>query len=115
MALQSTSETDYPYISISYNIIGCDSGCFLAWDDEDGLGMPSAIWDGRQWVDEQEIAHPGIGAESIRRCPRRIGVISQGLITSGSEICEHLLHMYFECVIVDEAGHGVGSIIIAFI
>jgi len=77
----------------------------LQWQDElwNLLGMPSAIWDGRQWVDEQEIAHPGIGAESIRCCPRRIGIISQGLITSGSEICEHLLHMRFECVIVDEA------------
>ncbi len=77
----------------------------LQWQDElrDLLGMPSAIWDGKQWIDEQEISHPGLGAEFIRHCPRRIGIISQGLITSGSEICEHLLRMRFECVIVDEA------------
>jgi len=37
MALQSTSETDYPYISTGYKINACDSGYFLAWDDEDGL------------------------------------------------------------------------------
>jgi len=42
MALQSTSETDYPYISTGYKINACDSGYFLAWDDEDGL----ASWQG---------------------------------------------------------------------
>ena len=67
------------------------------------LGLPSAVWDGRQWVDERGVEHPGIGAESIRRCPRRIGIVSTGLITHGSEAADLLAHMRFECVILDEA------------
>ena len=67
------------------------------------LGLPSAIWDGRQWTDERGVEHPGIGAESIRHCPRRIGIVSTGLITHGSEAVGLLSHMQFECVILDEA------------
>lgn len=67
------------------------------------LDLPSAVWDGQQWVDEQGIEHPGAGAESIRRCPRRIGIVSTGLITRRSEAAELLAHMRFECVILDEA------------
>ena len=75
------------------------------WQDELDtlLGLPSAVWDGRQWLDERGIEHPGAGAESIRRCPRRIGIVSTGLITRGSEAAELLAHMRFECVILDEA------------
>jgi superfamily II DNA or RNA helicase len=77
----------------------------LQWQDElrDLLAMPSAVWTGREWIDEQGIVHPARGPESIRKCPRKVGIISQGLITSGSEIVEHLKTMRFECVIVDEA------------
>ena len=67
------------------------------------LGLPSALWDGRQWVDEQGIEHPGTGDDAIRRCPRRVGIVSTGLITSGSEAAEWLANMRFECVILDEA------------
>ena len=67
------------------------------------LGLPSAVWDGRQWVDERGVEHPGGGPESIGRCPRRIGIVSTGLITRGSEAAELLAHMRFECVILDEA------------
>ena len=75
------------------------------WQDELDtlLGLPSAFWDGRQWVDERGIEHPGSGAESIRRCPRRIGIVSTGLITSGSDVVTWLANMRFECVILDEA------------
>ena len=75
------------------------------WQDELDtlLGLPSALWDGRQWVDERGIEHPGFGAESIRRCPRRIGIVSTGLITSGSDVVTWLANMRFECVILDEA------------
>lgn len=75
------------------------------WQGElkDLVGIPSAIWDGRQWIDENGLEYPSTGAESIRNCPRRIGIISQGLITSGSEIIDYLRAMKYECVIVDEA------------
>lgn len=67
------------------------------------LDIPSAVWNGKQWVDENEIEYPVNGPEGIRDCPRRIGIVSQGLITSGSPIIDHLLHMDFECLIIDEA------------
>ena len=77
----------------------------LQWQGEliDLLAMPSAVWTGKDWVDEQGIVHPSHGPESIRKCPRKVGIISQGLITSGSEVVTHLKSMRFECVIVDEA------------
>jgi PLD-like domain/SNF2-related domain len=77
----------------------------LQWQGElkDLVGIPSAIWNGRQWIDENGLEYPSKGAESIKNCPRRIGIISQGLITSGSEIIDFLKAMKYECVIVDEA------------
>lgn len=77
----------------------------LQWQDElrDLLGVPSAIWTGGQWIDEQGIIYPATGPESIKKCPRRIGIMSQGLITSGSEVADYLKQMQFECIIVDEA------------
>lgn len=77
----------------------------LQWQGElrDLLAMPSAVWTGKEWMDEQGISHPAKGPESIRKCPRKVGIVSQGLITSGSEIAKHLLSMRFECIIVDEA------------
>ncbi len=77
----------------------------LQWQDElrDLLGVPSAVWTIREWVDEQGIVYPSTGPESIKKCPRRIGIMSQGLITSGSEVAYYLKQMRFECIIVDEA------------
>ena len=77
----------------------------LQWQDElhNLLGIPSAIWNGKDWVDEQSIVHPSKGMESVKKCPRRIGILSQGLITSGSEITEHLKSLTYECIILDEA------------
>ena len=75
------------------------------WQDELDklLGLPSAIWTGGQWVDERGVEHPAAGPESIRRCPRRVGIVSTGLIVSGSETATWLSNMRFECVILDEA------------
>ncbi len=75
------------------------------WQDEIDtlLGLPSAIWDGGRWIDERGVEHPGAGPESIRRCPRRIGIVSTGLVTSGSESAARLAELHFECVILDEA------------
>ena len=77
----------------------------LQWQDElmKLLDMPSAIWTGKQWIDEQGVLWPATGPESIMKCPRRMGIVSQGLITSGSTVKEYLLAGSYECVIVDEA------------
>lgn len=77
----------------------------LQWQDElrDLLGVPSAAWLGYAWRDEQGIEHPVTGPDGIRRCPRRFGIVSQGLVVAGNEIVNHLSSMSFECVICDEA------------
>jgi len=67
------------------------------------LDMPSAVWNGRQWVDENGIEYPVTGPAGIKKCPRRVGVVSQGLITRCSEVAEYLKQLTYECVIVDEA------------
>ena len=67
------------------------------------LGLPSAVWTGRGWVDEHGVEHPGSGAESIRRCPRRVGIVSTGLVTGNAEAAARLAEMRFECVVLDEA------------
>lgn len=75
------------------------------WQDEINtlLDMPSAVWNGREWVDENGVKYPASGDGAIKKCPRRVGIISQGLITANSEQVQHLLNMEYECVIVDEA------------
>jgi hypothetical protein len=67
------------------------------------LDMPSAVWTGNQWIDEPGIEHPAAGPEGITQCPRRVGLVSQGLITSKSPVVEYLQDLTYECVIVDEA------------
>ncbi len=74
------------------------------WQDEmkNLLGMPSAVWTGSQWQDENEIKYPA--TDNIKKCPRRVGIISQGVIVNGrDEYLEQLLSLQYECVIVDEA------------
>ncbi len=75
------------------------------WQDElnNLLDMPSAVWNGKQWIDENGIEYPSAGAEYICRCPRLVGIISTGQIIQRTEICDWLLNMEFECVILDEA------------
>ncbi len=67
------------------------------------LDMPSAVWNGRSWIDENGIEHLSTGPESIRKCPRRIGIVSIGLIVTGSEVRDWLLNGRYDCVILDEA------------
>ena len=75
------------------------------WQDEMDamLGLPSAVWSDGQWVDERGIGHPSVDATAIRQCPRRVGIVSTGLITSGSGAVDFLAALRFECVILDEA------------
>lgn len=67
------------------------------------LDIPSAVWDGKEWVDENGLKYPNRGNQDINKCPRRIGILSQGLIVSQSPILEYFLNNEYECVIVDEA------------
>lgn len=75
------------------------------WQDELSylLELPTAVWDGHVWVDENGLKYPNSGSKDIVKCPRKIGLVSQGLITSGSPVSEHLLTKEYECVIVDES------------
>src|SRR5690606_33753188 len=75
------------------------------WQDEmlNLLDMPSAVWNGKEWVDENGIKYPAVGDDAIKKCPRRVGIISQWLIAANSQQVQHLLNMEYECVIVDEA------------
>ncbi len=86
-------------------LIICPKTLIWQWQAEmlDLLDMPSAVWNGKQWVDEREIEYPAAGVEAIRKCPRRVGIVSGGLISRGSEAAAQLLKLDYECVILDEA------------
>jgi len=75
------------------------------WQDElwNLLEMPSARWNGRQWIDEQGVTYPEFGPQGMRKCPRRIGIMSTGLIIRGSETVDWIKDLSYECVILDEA------------
>jgi SNF2 family DNA or RNA helicase len=70
------------------------------------LAFPTARWNGRQWIDENGIAYPDMGPDGLRRCPRRAGIVSTGLIKRQSEGAGILETMNYECVILDEAHHA---------
>jgi ERCC4-related helicase len=76
------------------------------WQEEmiNLLDIPSAVWTGKGWVDENSIEYPVFDDSGIVKCPRRIGIISQGLIVHSREkVSEYLLSQTYECIIVDEA------------
>ena len=76
------------------------------WQDElmELLLLPSARWNGRSWVDENDLEYPSDGPKSLGKCPRRIGLVSQGLVVRGlSEAVNQLLSHRYTCVIVDES------------
>ena len=76
------------------------------WQDElvELLQLPSARWNGRAWIDENELEYPSEGVQSLGKCPRRIGLVSQGLVVRGhAEVLSQLLGRNYTCVIVDEA------------
>ncbi len=86
-------------------LVICPKTLLWQWQDEmrDLLDMPSAVWDGRRWVDEQGVEHALLGPEGIRKCPRRVGIVSSGLVSRRSEAAQHLLRLQYDCVILDEA------------
>lgn len=68
------------------------------------LQLPSARWSGKSWIDENEVEYPSNGRDELRRCPRRIGLVSQGLVTRGHpQVIDALLSQRYLCVIVDES------------
>jgi superfamily II DNA or RNA helicase len=75
------------------------------WQDElmTLLDMPSAVWTGKAWIDEGGFEYPADRTRSILKCPRKVGIVSQGLITRKSEAAELLKQVKYECVILDEA------------
>ena len=76
------------------------------WQDElmELLHLPSARWTGKNWVDENDLEYPSDGIKSLGNCPRKIGLVSQGLIVRGmAEAVNQLLGRQYSCVIVDEA------------
>ena len=76
------------------------------WQDElmELLMLPSARWSGKAWVDENDLEYPADGVRSLGKCPRRIGLVSQGLVVRGqAEAVGQLLSRRYTCVIVDEA------------
>ncbi|MGH2389575.1 MAG: SNF2-related protein, partial [Chloroflexota bacterium] len=75
------------------------------WQDElwSLLELPSAVWTGLGLVDEQGVSYPAAGIEGLRCCPRRLGLVSGGLITQGGAAAAILTNQSYECVIVDEA------------
>ena len=75
------------------------------WQDEmkSLLDMPSAVWTGNGWQDETGYFYPESGLRSILRCPRRVGIVSQGLVARRTESAKLLLQGHYECVILDEA------------
>lgn len=76
------------------------------WQDElmELLQLPSARWNGQSWIDENELVYPSDGAKSLGKCPRKIGLVSQGLVVRGAqEPLSQLLSRRYSCVIVDEA------------
>lgn len=66
------------------------------------LRLPSAVWTGRGWEDEQGVFHPASGT-GLERCPRRVGLVSTGLVTQPTAAAETLAGLSYECVILDEA------------
>lgn len=71
------------------------------WQDEmlTLLDIPSAVWAGNKWIDENGIEYK----KGIKECPKRIGIVSQGLISADSGAADKLLELEYDCVICDEA------------
>lgn len=85
-------------------LIICPKTLCWQWQDELNtlMGLPSAVWDGRCWVDEAGNIFGGKTSLDIKRCPRKIGIISQGIITANTDASKYLLDMEYNTVIVDE-------------
>ena len=86
-------------------LVLCPKTLVWQWQDElqELLDMPSAVWTGKQWVDENEVEHPTNGPEGIKKCPRRVGIVPTSRAVFGCPDADLLKTLEFECIIVDEA------------
>lgn len=76
------------------------------WQDDlkSMFDIPSAVFDGNKWIlEDGSIIKPYNGTPAILQCPRRIAIISHGLIKNSLQKVKPLLDIDYECVIVDEA------------
>lgn len=64
------------------------------------LETPSAIWKNNSWITEEGQI---LSREQILNCPRKIGIVSHGLISSNSRYAKELKKQRFACILVDEA------------
>ena len=88
-------------------LILCPKTLLQQWQDEflEKLDCPTALWTGRNWrckIDGETFEE---GPDDILACPRRIGIVSQGLVTRGGDTAAKLLERSggWSLVIVDEA------------
>ena len=58
------------------------------------LSLPSARWNGRAWINENELEYPSEGTKSLGKCPRRIGLVSQGLVVRLAKMCVKVGNTY---------------------
>lgn len=74
------------------------------WFDElrELFGLPCALWTGQYWIDEAETTYRS-KEYPLNRCPRKIGIVSYGLITHSPDARVELLNQKYSCIIVDEA------------
>lgn len=75
------------------------------WQDELWrlLQLPSALWNGRSWVDEHGVEYPDRGVDALGLCPRRVGIVSTGMVVQSATAARALASIDYECVILDEA------------
>jgi superfamily II DNA or RNA helicase len=75
------------------------------WQDELWrlLQLPSALWNGRSWVDENGVEYPDRGADALTVCPRRVVIVSTGMVVQSAAAARTLASLEYECVILDEA------------
>lgn len=75
------------------------------WQEElrSMFGIPSAVFDNNRWVLENGQEVKPTGNNPILQSPRRIAIISHGLIKRDSQLIQPLRELEYECIIVDEA------------
>ena len=67
------------------------------------LGIPSARWNGRAWIDEAD-PDEDRPHRDFSKCPRKLALVSHGIIVNGSQSYrDQLLSRRYACVIVDES------------